>query len=192
MELPQSYISLLNCFWCGFMLKSRCALINFWLKAGPHGKWLSILTQRISALSLILWINPLLSNVECSELVLGVFLLCCFFFFWHSKLMIVCILVQVVRLLYVLDWLGLCIFSPYCTTYPWNHTDLELALSKSHHLVLLPFWGLQCSSFLRWWIYVVTINIQSFHGPFSIMLSAICADTDTPKEFLCANGSFSV
>lgn len=78
MELPQSYISLLNCFWCGFMLKLRCALINFWLKAGPHGKGLSTLTQKNFALSLFLWINSLLSNVDYSGLDL-------FFFFLALK-----------------------------------------------------------------------------------------------------------
>lgn len=61
--------------------------------------------------------------------------------------------------------------------YAWNHTDLELTLSNSHHLVLIPFrqylWNLQCSSFLKWWIIVITINRHCFHGPFYVIRSAI-------------------
>lgn len=75
MKLAQSYASLLNCFWCSFMLKSRYALSNIWLKAGPHGKGLFVLTQRVSALSLLLWINSLLLNVDYSGLDLSFFFL---------------------------------------------------------------------------------------------------------------------
>lgn len=173
-------------------VKSICALVNFWLKAGPHGKGLSVLTQRISALSLILWTNSLLSNVDYSGLDL--------FFCWHSKLIIVCVWFFYyspcsgfgVGLHLGLAW---SLYSQSILNYlSMKSYRLEMMLSNSHHLLFLAFWkylwSLQCFLLLRWWIILVTINIHGFLGPFYIILSAIYTDTVTPKEFLCANESF--
>lgn len=152
-EVPLCYLLVV----LGFILVESWAL---WQR-------LPILTQKISALSLILWIPSLLSTSDYSGLHFFLFFLVCktdnsLHMFFNSG---------------PCSGFGVCLhpglaWSSYFQLVVSYLSMKSYRLGAFQELLLTSFTFLTAfvefagSSLLRWWITVVTINIHGFHGPF--------------------------